>query len=161
MLGRLWLARGGTFVMANIRGGGEYGPGWHTQAMREGRHKVAEDFAAVATDLVSRRITTVAQLGARGGSNGGLLMGVMLTRYPETFGALVCDVPLLDMRRYHLLLPGASWVAEYGDPDNPDDWEYISEYSPYQNTRPTRRYPSSCSPPPPATTGCTPAMPVR
>src|ERR1700761_1186037 len=141
VLGRLWLARGGTFVMANIRGGGEYGPGWHTQAMREGRHKVAEDFAAVATDLVSRGITTVEQLGARGGSNGGLLMGIMLTQYPEKFGALVCDVPLLDMKRYHLLLAGASWVAEYGDPDNPDAWEFISEYSPYQNISSTRQYP--------------------
>jgi len=141
VLGRLWLARGGTYAMANIRGGGEYGPGWHTQAMREGRHKVAEDFAAVATDLVDRGITTVEQLGAQGGSNGGLLMGIMLTKYPEKFGALVCDVPLLDMKRYHLLLAGASWVAEYGDPDNPDDWEFISEYSPYQNISATRRYP--------------------
>lgn len=141
VLGRLWLARGGTYVLANIRGGGEYGPGWHTQAMREGRHKVAEDFAAVATDLVDRGITTVAQLGAQGGSNGGLLMGIMLTQYPERFGALVCSVPLLDMKRYHLLLAGASWVAEYGDPDNPDDWAFISEYSPYQNISATRRYP--------------------
>ncbi len=141
VLGRLWLARGGTYVLANIRGGGEYGPGWHTQAIREGRHKVAEDFAAVATDLVDRGITTVEQLGAQGGSNGGLLMGVMLTRYPEKFGALVCSVPLLDMKRYHLLLAGASWVAEYGDPDNPDDWEFISEYSPYQNISATRHYP--------------------
>jgi prolyl oligopeptidase len=141
VVGRLWLSRGGTYVLANIRGGGEYGPGWHTQAMREGRHKVAEDFAAVATDLVSRGITTVEQLGAQGGSNGGLLMGIMLTKYPEKFGALVCDVPLLDMKRYHLLLAGASWVAEYGDPDNPDDWEFISEYSPYQNISTTRDYP--------------------
>ncbi|OSC32414.1 S9 family peptidase [Mycobacterium vulneris] len=141
VLGRLWLARGGTYVLANIRGGGEYGPGWHTQAMREGRHKVAEDFAAVATDLVDRGITTVEQLGAQGGSNGGLLMGIMLTQYPERFGALVCSVPLLDMKRYHLLLAGASWVAEYGDPDNPDDWAFISEYSPYQNISSTRRYP--------------------
>nr|WP_082977015.1 prolyl oligopeptidase family protein [Mycobacterium sp. 852002-50816_SCH5313054-b] len=141
VLGRLWLARGGTYVLANIRGGGEYGPGWHTQAMREGRHKVAEDFAAVATDLVDRGITTVEQLGARGGSNGGLLIGIMLTQYPEKFGALVCDVPLLDMKRYHLLLAGASWMAEYGDPDNPDDWAFISEYSPYQNVSATRRYP--------------------
>ncbi|OBI44381.1 prolyl oligopeptidase [Mycobacterium colombiense] len=141
VLGRLWLARGGTYVLANIRGGGEYGPGWHTQAMREGRHKVAEDFAAVATDLVDRGITTVEQLGAQGGSNGGLLMGIMLTQYPERFGALVCSVPLLDMKRYHLLLAGASWVAEYGDPDNPDDWAFISEYSPYQNVSSTRRYP--------------------
>ncbi len=141
VLGRLWLSRGGTYALANIRGGGEYGPGWHTQAMRAGRHKVAEDFAAVATDLVDRGITTVRQLGAQGGSNGGLLTGIMLTKYPEKFGALVCDVPLLDMRRYHLLLAGASWVAEYGDPDNPDDWEFISEYSPYQNISATRHYP--------------------
>jgi prolyl oligopeptidase len=139
--GRLWLSRGGTYVLANIRGGGEYGPGWHTQAMREGRHLVDEDFAAVAEDLVRRGITTVEQLGAMGGSNGGLLMGIMLTKYPELFGALVCSVPLLDMRRFHLLLAGASWVAEYGDPDDPDDWEFISKYSPYQNISPERRYP--------------------
>lgn len=141
VLGRLWLARGGTYALANIRGGGEYGPGWHTQAMREGRDKVAQDFAAVATDLVTRGITTAEQLGARGGSNGGLLMGIMLTGYPEKFGALVCDVPLLDMKRYHLLLAGASWMAEYGDPDNPDDWKFISEYSPYQNISANRKYP--------------------
>ena len=141
VLGRLWLARGGTYVLANIRGGGEYGPRWHTQAMREGRHLVQEDFAAVAADLLKRGITTVEQLGAQGGSNGGLLMGIMLTRYPELFGALVCSVPLLDMRRFHLLLAGASWVAEYGDPDNPDDWEFISKYSPYQNISAERRYP--------------------
>ncbi|MGA7464904.1 prolyl oligopeptidase family serine peptidase [Mycobacterium sp.] len=141
VLGRLWLARGGTYVLANIRGGGEYGPSWHTQAMRAGRHLVAEDFAAVATDLVDRRITTVAQLGAQGGSNGGLLMGIMLTKYPELFGALVCQVPLLDMRRFHLLLAGASWVAEYGNPDDPADWEFIVEYSPYQNISADVEYP--------------------
>ncbi len=141
VLGRLWLTRGGTYVLANIRGGGEYGPTWHTQAMREGRHLVTEDFAAVAKDLVARGITTVDQLGAQGGSNGGLLMGVMLTRYPELFGSLVCSVPLLDMRRFHLLLAGASWVAEYGDPDNPDDWEFIAKYSPYQNISADRQYP--------------------
>lgn len=142
VLGRLWLSRGGTYVLANIRGGGEYGPTWHTQAMREGRHLVAEDFAAVARDLVERGITTVDQLGAQGGSNGGLLMGIMLTKYPDLFGALVCSVPLLDMRRFHLLLAGASWVAEYGDPDDPGDWEFISEYSPYQNISADARYPS-------------------
>ncbi|VEG45897.1 serine protease, S9A family peptidase [Mycolicibacterium flavescens] len=141
VLGRLWLSRGGTYVLANIRGGGEYGPTWHTQAMRENRHLVYEDFAAVARDLVARGITTVEQLGAQGGSNGGLLMGVMLTRYPELFGALVCSVPLLDMRRFHLLLAGASWMAEYGDPDDTDDWEFISKYSPYQNISADRRYP--------------------
>ena len=141
VLGRLWLSRGGAYVLANIRGGGEYGPGWHTQAMRAGRHKVAEDFAAVARDLVDRGITTVPQLGAQGGSNGGLLMGIMLTKYPERFGALVCQVPLLDMKRFHLLLAGASWVAEYGDPDDPEDWEFIAEYSPYQHVSGERAYP--------------------
>ncbi len=141
VLGRLWLARGGTFVLANIRGGGEYGPSWHTQAMRAGRHLVAEDFAAVATDLVDRGFTTVRQLGAQGGSNGGLLMGIMLTKYPHLFGALVCQVPLLDMRRFHLLLAGASWVAEYGDPDDPDDWKFIAEYSPYHNISADTDYP--------------------
>lgn len=141
ILGRLWLSRGGTYVLANIRGGGEYGPGWHTQSQRAGRHKCFEDFAAVARDLVDRGITTEAQLGARGGSNGGLLMGVMLTRYPELFGALVCQVPLLDMRRYHLLLAGASWIAEYGNPDDPAEWEFLSKYSPYQNISTSRKYP--------------------
>nr|WP_296776489.1 prolyl oligopeptidase family serine peptidase [Rhodococcus sp. (in: high G+C Gram-positive bacteria)] len=132
-MGSAWLERGGTYVVANIRGGGEYGPSWHTQVLRAGRHKVHEDFAAVARDLVERGITTPAQLGAQGGSNGGLLMGIMLTKYPELFGALVCQVPLLDMKRYHLLLAGASWVAEYGNPEDPDEWSFISEYSPYQN----------------------------
>ncbi|MCZ4589746.1 prolyl oligopeptidase family serine peptidase [Rhodococcus opacus] len=140
-VGFAWLERGGAYVVANIRGGGEYGPSWHTQAVREGRHKAFEDFAAVARDLVARGITTSKQLGIQGGSNGGLLMGVMLTRYPELFGAIVCQVPLLDMKRYHLLLAGASWMAEYGDPDNPDDWKFISEYSPYQNTDATADYP--------------------
>lgn len=141
ILGRLWLSRGGTYVLANIRGGGEYGPGWHTQSQRAGRHKCFEDFAAVARDLVARGITTEAQLGARGGSNGGLLMGVMLTRYPELFGALVCQVPLLDMKRYHLLLAGASWIAEYGNPEDPAEWEFLSKYSPYQNISSDRSYP--------------------
>lgn len=140
-VGFAWLERGGAYVVANIRGGGEYGPSWHTQAVREGRHKVFEDFAAVARDLVARGITTTRQLAAQGGSNGGLLMGVMLTRYPELFGAIVCQVPLLDMKRYHLLLAGASWMAEYGDPDDPEDWKFISEYSPYQNTSATAEYP--------------------
>ncbi|WP_280272098.1 prolyl oligopeptidase family serine peptidase [Nocardia wallacei] len=136
-----WLERGGTWVMTNIRGGGEYGPEWHTQVQKENRHKVYEDFAAIARDVVARGITTPQQLGAVGGSNGGLLMGVMLTRYPELFGAIVCQVPLLDMKRYHLLLAGASWVAEYGDPDKPEEWEYLSKYSPYQNARADRTYP--------------------
>ncbi|WP_282781353.1 prolyl oligopeptidase family serine peptidase [Nocardia sp. CC201C] len=136
-----WLERGGTWVMTNIRGGGEYGPQWHTAVQKANRHKVYEDFSSVAKDLVARGIATHDRLGAVGGSNGGLLMGVMLTRYPELFGAIVCQVPLLDMRRYHLLLAGASWIAEYGDPDKPEEWQYISEYSPYQNTRADAPYP--------------------
>ncbi|MCP2180587.1 prolyl oligopeptidase family serine peptidase [Prauserella alba] len=141
VIGRGWLARGGTYVLANIRGGGEYGPDWHNQAVKEHRHRVYEDFAAVARDLTERGITTRDRLGIQGGSNGGLLMGVMLTRYPELFGAIVCQVPLLDMRRYHLLLAGASWMAEYGDPDEPAQWEHIRTYSPYQNVRSGHTYP--------------------
>ncbi|MCU1680719.1 MAG: putative peptidase y4nA [Amycolatopsis sp.] len=139
--GRSWLARGGTYVMANIRGGGEYGPQWHTQVIKAKRYKVYEDFSAVAADLVERGITTPARLGIQGGSNGGLLMGVMLTRYPALFGAIVSQVPLLDMKRYHKLLAGASWMAEYGDPDEPEQWAYIGEYSPYQNVHSGRDYP--------------------
>jgi prolyl oligopeptidase len=140
-VGRGWLARGGTYVVANIRGGGEYGPEWHQSVQKERRLRVYEDFAAVARDLVARGITTPQRLGIQGGSNGGLLMGVMLTRYPELFGAIVCQVPLLDMRRYHKLLAGASWMAEYGDPDEPEEWAYLKEYSPYQNVAAGRPYP--------------------
>ncbi|MFF0146273.1 prolyl oligopeptidase [Amycolatopsis sulphurea] len=140
-ISRSWVKRGGTYVVANIRGGGEYGPEWHAQAVKANRHKVYEDFAAVARDLVARGITTPERLGIQGGSNGGLLMGVMLTKYPELFGAIVCQVPLLDMKRYHLLLAGASWMAEWGDPDVPADWAHIAQYSPYQNVRADREYP--------------------
>jgi prolyl oligopeptidase len=135
------LAGGGTYVVANIRGGGEYGPLWHRSATRENRLRAYEDFAAVAADLVDRGITTPAQLGIRGGSNGGLLTGVMLTRYPHLFGAIVSEVPLLDMRRYHRLLAGASWMAEYGDPDRETDWAYLSTFSPYHNVRSGQPYP--------------------
>lgn len=141
IVGRGWLERGGTYVVANIRGGGEYGPSWHTSALLEHRHRAYEDFAAVARDLVTRGITTRERLAIHGGSNGGLLMGVMLTRYPELFGAIVIMVPLLDMRRFHLLLAGASWMAEYGDPDAETDWGWISQYSPYQHVLPDAGYP--------------------
>ncbi|WP_329101503.1 prolyl oligopeptidase family serine peptidase [Micromonospora sp. NBC_01699] len=141
VIGRGWLARGGRYVVANIRGGSEYGPQWHRAALRENRPRAYEDFAAVATDLTTRGLTTPAQLGIEGGSNGGLLMGVMLTRYPELFGAVVAQVPLLDMRRYHRLLAGASWMAEYGDPDSPQDWAYLKTYSPYHNVHAGRQYP--------------------
>jgi prolyl oligopeptidase len=140
-IGRAWLARGGTYVVANIRGGGEYGPEWHQGATKANRHLVYEDFAAVAKDLVTRSITTPARLGIQGGSNGGLLMGVMLTRYPELFGAIVCQVPLLDMYRYHELLAGASWMAEYGDPREEAEWAYIQPFSPYHNVSADRPYP--------------------
>jgi len=141
VIGRGWLARGGTYVVANLRGGGEYGPQWHLSAIKENRHRVYEDFAAVAEDLVTRGIATRKRLGIEGGSNGGLLMGVMLTRYPQLFGAIVCQVPLLDMRRYHELLAGASWIAEYGDPREPAEWEYLRPFSPYHNASADQQYP--------------------
>jgi prolyl oligopeptidase len=141
IIGRGWLARGGTYVAANLRGGGEYGPQWHLSAIKEHRHLVYEDFAAVAEDLVARGIATRGRLGIEGGSNGGLLMGVMLTRYPQLFGAIVSQVPLLDMWRYHALLAGASWMAEYGDPREPAEWDYIRPFSPYHNVTADQRYP--------------------
>ncbi|MEO3779235.1 prolyl oligopeptidase family serine peptidase [Micromonospora sp. B11E3] len=141
VIGRGWLARGGTYAVANIRGGGEYGPRWHRAALRENRPRAYEDFAAVSADLVTRGITTPGRLGIVGGSNGGLLTAVMLTRCPELFGAVVARVPLTDMRRYHRLLAGASWMAEYGDPDREADWAYLREYSPYHNVRGGRPYP--------------------
>ncbi|MDV8001592.1 prolyl oligopeptidase family serine peptidase [Rhodococcus sp. IEGM 1408] len=142
--GALWLAEGGVYVVAGIRGGGEYGPAWHQAAVREKRPRAYEDFAAVARALVDTGVTTRDQLGATGGSNGGLLMGVMLTRYPELFGALAIAVPLLDMKRYHLLLAGASWMAEYGDPESADWDDFLGAYSPYQHVRPASdcRYPT-------------------
>ncbi|WP_455289024.1 prolyl oligopeptidase family serine peptidase [Cupriavidus necator] len=140
--GPFWLERGGVYILANIRGGGEYGPRWHQAALREKRSCAFEDFAAVAQDLVARGITCAQRLGIEGGSNGGLLVGNMLTRWPELFGAIVCAVPLLDMRRYTKLLAGASWIAEYGDPDQPKDWEFLRAISPYHNLHPQIRYPS-------------------
>ncbi|OEJ30604.1 prolyl oligopeptidase family serine peptidase [Streptomyces subrutilus] len=133
--GRAWLARGGTYVVAGIRGGHEYGPDWHKAALGANRVRAFEDFAAVARDLTARGITTPAQLGIEGGSNGGLLMGAMLTRYPELFGAVVSHVPLMDMLRFHRLLAGASWTAEYGDPDNPADRPHLEDISPYHRIR--------------------------
>ena len=140
IVGKAWLEPGGVYVVANIRGGGEYGPAWHQAARRQDRHKAYEDFAAVARDLIARKVTSPAHLGAIGGSNGGLLVGNMLTQYPELFGAIVVQVPLLDMKRYSHLLAGASWMAEYGDPDTAD-WEYIRTFSPYQSFDPRRDYP--------------------
>ncbi|MFF4170583.1 prolyl oligopeptidase family protein [Streptomyces sp. NPDC001744] len=139
--GRAWLERGGTYVVANIRGGGEYGPDWHRAALRDARPRAFEDFAAVARDLVARGVTTPAMLGATGGSNGGLLMGATLTRSPELFGAIVAQVPLLDMTRFHKLLAGASWIAEYGDPDDGADLPHLRDLSPYHRIEADRTYP--------------------
>lgn len=140
-IGKGWLEKGGVYVVANIRGGGEYGPRWHQAALKANRHKAYEDFAAVAQDLVARKITSVERLGIQGGSNGGLLVGNMLTQYPELFGAVVVQVPLLDMKRYSHLLAGASWMAEYGDPDKPEEWKYIQTFSPYHLFDAAKTYP--------------------
>ena len=139
--GSAWLERGGVYVLANIRGGGEFGPAWHNAARKENRQRAYDDFIAVAESVIARQVTSPKHLGIQGGSNGGLLMGVMLTQRPDLFGAVVCQVPLLDMRRYNKLLAGASWMDEYGDPDQPEQWAYIKNYSPYQNVKPGVKYP--------------------
>lgn len=144
VFGRAWFARGGVLAVANLRGGGEFGPAWHQAAVGAHKHRSHDDFIAVAEDLIARGVTRPARLGIMGGSNGGLLVGAAMTRRPELFGAVVCQVPLLDMRRYHRLLAGASWMAEYGDPDEPADWTHIARYSPYQQLQAgpdARRYP--------------------
>ncbi len=140
-VGASWLEKGGVYVVANIRGGGEFGPRWHQAALKGLRHNAYDDFIAVAEALVARRVTSTPRLGAMGGSNGGLLTGNMLTRRPDLFGAVVSQVPLLDMRRYHKLLAGASWMGEYGDPDKPEEWEFIRTFSPYHNVKPGVTYP--------------------
>jgi prolyl oligopeptidase len=141
-VGRGWISHGGVYVVANIRGGGEYGPRWHQAALKANRLLAYEDFAAVARDLVERKVTSRRRLGIEGGSNGGLLVGNMLTLYPDLFHAAVCNVPLLDMYRYNKLLAGASWMAEYGNPDDPEEWRFIRRFSPYQNLRREERYPA-------------------
>jgi prolyl oligopeptidase len=140
-VGKLWLERGGTGVVANIRGGGEFGTAWHDAGRREKKRLSHDDFAAVAADLVRRGVTRPGRIAAEGGSNGGILITNMLTRYPERFGALFCTIPLIDMRRYAKLHAGASWIAEYGDPDNPTDWEFLAAISAYHTAAPGRPYP--------------------
>lgn len=140
-VGTSWLTKGGVYAVANIRGGGEFGPRWHQAALKQNRNKAYEDFAAVAEDLIAQKITSPAHLGIQGGSNGGLLMGNMLVMYPQLFGAIVCQVPLLDMLRYHKLLAGASWMGEYGNPDDPQEAVWLRRYSPYHNLSPTAKYP--------------------
>jgi prolyl oligopeptidase len=134
--GTAWTARGGVHVVANIRGGGEFGPGWHQAALKSRRQTAFDDFIAVAEDLIASKITTPRRLAIKGGSNGGLLVGAVMLQRPGLFRAVVCQVPLLDMRRYHRLLAGASWISEYGDPDDPAQWAWIGKYSPYQNVPP-------------------------
>ncbi len=140
-IGTAWLERGGVYVVANIRGGGEFGPRWHEAARKENRQRAYDDFIAVGEDLVARKVTSPKHLGIQGGSNGGLLMGAVLTQRPELWGAVVCQVPLLDMRRFNKLLAGASWMDEYGDPDKPEQWAYIQKYSPYQNVSAGQHFP--------------------
>jgi prolyl oligopeptidase len=139
--GSEWLAKGGVWVVANIRGGGEYGPAWHQAGSGVHKQNSFDDFVAVAEDLIARRVTSAQHLGIQGGSNGGLLVGAVMVQRPELFNAVVCQVPLLDMRHYHTLLAGASWMAEYGDPDVPEDWAVISQYSPYHNVQQGHSYP--------------------
>jgi prolyl oligopeptidase len=140
-LGKLWLERGGTCVQANLRGGGEFGTRWHDAGRYAGKRLAHDDFAAVAADLVSRGVTRANRIAAEGGSNGGILISNMLTRYPERFGALFCTIPLIDMRRYTKLLAGASWIAEYGDPDKPEEWAWLQTYSAYHAAKPGQTYP--------------------
>jgi prolyl oligopeptidase len=139
--GSAWYREGGVLVVANIRGGGEYGPSWHQAALKAHRQRAYDDFIAVAEDLIARKITSPRHLGIEGGSNGGLLVGATFVQRPDLFNAVVCQVPLLDMRRYHHLLAGASWMAEYGNPDDPAEWAFISKYSPYQNVKRDVKYP--------------------
>lgn len=139
--GKLWLERGGVYVLANIRGGGEFGPTWHQAALKENRQLAFDDFAAVAQDLIRHKVSSPQHLGIQGGSNGGLLVGVTLTQHPELFNAVVCQVPLLDMLRFHKLLAGASWIAEYGNPDIPEQAAFIRRYSPLHNLKKDQVYP--------------------
>lgn len=139
--GRAWYGKGGVLVLANIRGGGEFGPTWHQAATKANKQRSYDDFIAVAEDLIARKISSPRHLGIMGGSNGGLLVGATFVQRPELFNAVVCQVPLLDMRRYHTLLAGASWMAEYGNPDDAAEWAYISKYSPYHNVKPDGKYP--------------------
>ncbi len=142
--GKLWLERGGAYVLAHIRGGGEFGPDWHQAAMRENRSRSFEDFAAIAKDLVKRGFTTSNKIACTGGSNGGLLVGVMLTRYPELFGAIWSSVPVMDMLRFHKFAAGQAWIEEYGDPEKEEDRQFLQAYSPLHNVKSR----SDCSYPP-------------
>jgi prolyl oligopeptidase len=136
-----WLNKGGVYVLANIRGGGEYGSKWHLEAIKEKRQNAFDDLYAVSEDVIAKKVTSPKHLGAMGGSNGGLLVGVAFTQRPDLYNAIVCQVPLLDMQRYNKLLAGASWMSEFGNPDVPEEWAYIKKYSPYHNLKEDTDYP--------------------
>jgi len=136
-----WLEQGGVYVLANIRGGGEFGPSWHQAAMKEKRQNAYDDFYAVSEELIAKKITSADHLGAFGWSNGGLMAGVVFTQRPDLYKAVVVGAPLLDMKRYSKLLAGASWMGEYGNPDIPEEWAYIKKYSPYHNVSKDKEYP--------------------
>ena len=140
-LARNWLEHGGAYVLANIRGGGEFGPVWHQAGLKTNRQRVYDDFIAVAEAVMASGLTSPKHLGIMGGSNGGLLMGVMLNQRPDLWNAVVVQVPLLDMLRFHLLLAGASWVDEYGSPEVPEERAFLKTISPYQNFDATKQYP--------------------
>lgn len=141
IVGNAWLKQGGVYVLANIRGGGEFGPSWHKAALKENRQRAYDDFIAIAEDLIARKITTPRHLGISGGSNGGLLVSAVMMQRPDLFNAMDCAVPLTDMRHFHQMLAGASWMAEYGDPDDPAQWAYLSKFSPYHNVSKDKKYP--------------------
>jgi prolyl oligopeptidase len=143
LAGRMWVSRGGVLMLSNIRGGGEYGPRWHEAALKENRQRSFDDFVAISEHLIKTGVMTADRLGAIGRSNGGLLMGAIMTQRPELYSAIVNGVPLFDMKRYHTLLAGASWIGEFGNPDVPEEWAYISRYSPYQKLEAGRKYPKA------------------
>ena len=141
MMGKLWLEQGGSFAVANIRGGGEFGPAWHEAGRKTKRQIIYDDFAAVANDIYARKLSSPAKFGIYGGSNGGLLMGVELNQHPDLWGAVVIQVPLLDMLRYESIQAGASWVDEYGSASVPEEAAFLKTISPYQNLKPGTKYP--------------------
>ncbi len=141
ILGKLWLERGGVYVLANIRGGGEFGPAWHEAGLKTHRQRIFDDFAAVGQDLVTHKITSPRRLGIEGGSNGGLLMGVEMTQHPEMWHAVVIQVPLLDMLRFEQIAAGASWVGEYGSVSVPEQRAFLASISPYNQLKPNVMYP--------------------
>jgi len=140
-IGLGWLEQGGVYVLANIRGGGELGPSWHQDGMKEKKQNSYDDFYAVTEDLINKKVSSPKTLGAYGWSNGGLMAGVLFTQRPDLFNAIIVGAPLLDMKRYTKLLAGASWIGEYGNPDVPEEWEYIKKYSPYHNVHADKIYP--------------------